>query len=228
MKTSQLQLNQIDWGGPRKVKSREETIINSYRDIFKSYSIPLDSQYWTMCGQCFDKEETAKIRKGCEIEHMVSSGLIKPEQFHGVETNSDIYKFNTKLPISANWYNADFFVAMSDAVNKDKFNPAIVFADFIHMDKICSSDISKIMFELLTPVKNVMLVCNLILQCRVRKVKSYNSIMDELDKRVQFRAVWNTGLWKMYENHLKGNFYTYNGSGNKSTIMGTVIFYKKG
>ena len=136
-----MKVNEKDWSSLPKQEARSQTIIAQYRSLF-GQAIPGDRQYWTMAGQCANDDGSPRI--GSEVSQMFDSGLIVPEQFHGVEINPYIHALNVKAYPTLSWHNDDFYRAMVKADAMDSFRPAIVNADLIHTPETSIGFISKI------------------------------------------------------------------------------------
>lgn len=205
------------WGCSKKYEAREQTIIQPYRQHFTN-TLPINKQYWSMCGDCSDV--TGKFRNGCEPDQLIKNGLITPNQFNGVEILKEFHDHNINTRKDINWYNNDFYQEMVESINKKNFNPGIVNSDLILMPKRGIPYFSKIM-NLLTSqhITNVMLVGNFILRNRGIVVQP-NEIIEELEKVASFRVSMNIANWK-FDNKI----YVYNGSGMNRTVLGSVIFY---
>lgn len=207
------------WGCSKKYRAREETIIEPYRKYF-GYSLPTEKQYWTMCGDCSNDQGT--LREGSEPDQLLKSGLIQPQQFHGVEINDAFYSHNKQItnpPL--NWYHNDFYQTMVESINRNQFNPGIINADLILMPEKGIPYFSRIMYLLTHNATSVMLVGNLILRNRGMEVH-WNNIVSRLEKNSLFQVSVNTGKWKFDD-----KVYVYNGSGQNKTVLGTIIFRLK-
>lgn len=212
-----MKLNQKNWSCPKKTTARQETIINQYREHY-GYSLPVDAQYWSMSGQCSDSSGTPRI--GCELDQIVSGGLITESQFHGVEIQKDICDLNKIAYPNSNWYNDDFLNAMKSSVN---FNPGIVNADLIQTPETGSLYISKCMDFLSQFNNDIMFIANFIIQMRHYDLKDGNYVIESLNKQPLFVHSMSYGSWT-FDNQ----FYKYNGTGSEKskTSMGTFIFRK--
>jgi len=210
-----MNLNQKNWGCPKKHKAREETIVNLYRTIFGKPSIPKSKQYWTISGQCSSGD--SKVIPNCEYDHVVSSKLIKPVQFHGAEIVPEIYEAN-KTIVGPNWYLGDFYQTMVAQDNIGNFKPAVVNADLLMMPENGAMYLSKILaFLTALKIKNVMVIGNLILRYRQFKFTNEDTVKF-LSEDPQFKYAMEVGQWNIYDQG-----YTYNGTGDNRTIMGTVV-----
>lgn len=212
-----MKLNQKNWSCPKKTTARQETIINQYREHY-GYSLPIDAQYWSMAGQCATSDGSPLI--GCELDQVVSSGLITETQFYGVEIEKDIYDLNRQAYPNSNWYNDDFLNAM---ICNSNFNPGIVNADLIQTPETGSLYIAKCMDFLSQFINDIMFVANFIIQMRHYDLKDGNYVIESLNKQPLFVHAMTHGSW-VFDN----KFYKYNGTGSeKSKIaMGTFIFRK--
>ena len=213
-----MNLNQKNWGCPKKHLARQETIIALYRKIFDRKSIPHNRQYWTLSGQCSTGD--GNIIPGCEYEHVIQSKLVKSIQFHGVEIVKEIYDANQTIS-GPNWHLGDFYRTMVGQDNAGDFNPAIVNADLIVMPDNGAGYLSMIVaFLSAIKVRNVMVVGNLIL--RQRGIKSNNHrLIHCLTEDQRMKVAFEKG-WKIYPEG-----YVYNGTGGNQTVMGTIVLYRK-
>lgn len=216
-----FQLNQKLWNDPKKSLARQETIVNQYQKHYNR-CIPEYLQYWSMCGQCTDKE--GNFLKNCELYQILKFNLVKPYQFHGVEINPEITKFNKKAFPQANWYTDDFYQALIKAKANDNFNPAIVNADFVNMPDRACGYFSDILAFLSVCANRVMVIGNIIIEYQRFKDrnKSIEYVINKLNKQSQFQFALKTAKWNFDQ-----IYYRYSGTGKESrTTMGTIIFYK--
>jgi hypothetical protein len=214
-----MRLNQKNWGDPKKIQARQDTILTPYRNFYHRHGIPKNRQYWTMCGQCASAK--GELIKGCELDQMVREKLIVPNQFHGSEIVLEIHEVNSMVP-EAYWHNKDFYQAMVEASNRDDFNPAVVNIDTISMTKEGALQIAKIMsFLSKLNIRRVMVIANIILQIRSH-FSSNQKTMDFLKELLPFQFAMSNGGWHIYD---RG--YVYSGTGGNNTTMGTIIFYRK-
>jgi hypothetical protein len=212
----------------KKIKAREETIANIYRQYFGDKT-PLNSQYWTMCAS--QVNEQGEFQKGSEMGQMLSYGLIQPNQFYGVDINEEVIKRNQKHISNANWFCNDFITQMKRQDTKDQFNPCIVNADLLNMRKKAALK-AGVILSFLTDVSsnNILLVCNFMLNnshnCRnptkEEIEKEFDQFIPTLKKTNSFQYAWQSKKWQM---HSEG--YIYNGSGSKSnTYLASFLFIK--
>ncbi len=209
---------------PKKAESRNQTIIQTYKDKYGANSIPTQAQYWTMCGRCSYSENQLEI--GCEPYQILQSGLIEPTQFHGVEIDKDIYSWNSKVNNGMNWHYGDFYTTMIEYSNENTFNPAIVNADLIHMPKHAAPYISKIMMFLSTVgIEKTMLICNIVAEHRYLR-SDIKEMCRLLESNTNYQMANNVAKWEIHS-----DYYWYNGtqkveSTGRSTKMMTMIFFK--
>lgn len=212
-------------GCPRKHSARQVTIIDVYKKLYGK-SIPQNKQYWSMCALCADENG---IIEDSELDQLVESKLINPNQFNGVDFNKEIYEKN-KLYTKSKWYNCDFLTAMKEAQKLGKFNPCIVNADLINMPNKAAIHAGRILnFLYENNHIQTILVLNTVIKCHNR-FSSVEELSKNLCKESNFRFVWNTKKWKLLEN----SAYLYNGtqskkktfsdSRNPKTIMATIVF----
>ena len=210
-------ITHLNWSNGKKVSARYETIISQYQSIFSKHT-PVNKQYWTVCGDCADTN--GNLVKGSEPDQMISSKLITPSQFHGVEI--DVSRHNRNKNISnfdAQWYNGDLYQTMIEC---KEFNPSIINFDSLLMPELGAKYFSKIMYMInALKIKNAMLVWNCILKsyCHSSKI---TDMIGCLEKTPQFQKAYD-GRW-----NFDGKAYVYYGSGeHERSVMGSVIFYTK-
>lgn len=125
-----------------KIISRRKSIIEPSMKILGG---PLKEpyQYWSMCSYCEGSNS--------ELNQLVESGLIKPNQFHGVDKDQNVYDANKKLNTEANFYCNDIYKQMRDMKNAKAFKPGIVNLDTTSMGekaaRLTSKIIELLMFE---------------------------------------------------------------------------------
>jgi len=212
-----------NWNDPKKIEARKQTLIETYRSKFGEIIIK-PGQYWSMCGQCFGTD--GGLSEGCELDQVVKSGLIAPEQFHGVEINPEIFEGNKKIGNGAHWYCGDFLRTMQDSYANGNFNPSIVNADFITMPDRTAGYIGDIMSFLSIVNQPVLFVANFVLESSrfPDKNRTMEYMIDKLESDHMFQNALNSRDWNWME-----EFYSYNGTGSKSkTKMASLIFYLKG
>jgi len=218
MNSSLSQLNMHYGACPKKLESRFQTIIQTYRKKYNRQSIEEDSQYWTICGRC--SYQPNELEHNCEPDQIIKYGLTKPTQIHGVEISKEIYEWNIQSNHGINWYLGDFYETMVEHSNHKYFNPAIVNADMLLMPTLGVQYLSKIMHFLTTiPTKEIMLVGNFVTEHRHFRT-GIKDIISGLQKEPCFQFAMNNGKWKFND-----KYYWYNGTGKTTTKMTTVIMF---
>jgi hypothetical protein len=211
-----------NWSNPRKIVARENTIISQYKQRYNLKSIPIKEQYWTMCGKLTDESGNKNLNS--EVCQITDSKLIKPKQFYGVEIQENIYKINKLTYPDLNIYHGDFFWVMNNAANEGWFNPAIVNADTIFLQKKAAVYIAKIIYLLSElPKKNIMLIANIVLDhpYKGNRKKDINLFLKYLSMEKKWKDCCK--LWDYQE-----DCYVYAGNNSKHrTDMCSYIFFKK-
>lgn len=223
--TTTLGSNRVYQCCPKKERAREETIMNIYRKYFHD-SLPSDKQYWTMCSG--HTNEDGSFSYGSELGQLLRSNFISPEQFFGVDIVKDIIVKNDIALPTANWLYGDFVQVMKKQYKEDTFNPAIINADFISMNKK-SSKVTSGILEFLSYIdcKDVMVIANVMYtnpysgkRVALDKIDG-DLLLEEYKKHAEFHYAWNKG-WSIHP-----RVYSYEGTGeNSNTIMSTLIFYR--
>jgi len=198
------------WNHPRKIRTRDDTIIDTIHQVFGN-KIPENRQYWTLCGR--------SIGSGTEFDQLIKSGLIKPEQFNGVEINPDIHLENMSLP-QGHFWQGDFYEVMLNHKHTREFNPAAVNFDSVNMPTEAANQFAKI-FRLLSRVEEtpILFIANVVLSCY-----SHRSSIDDFITRLGKKIPW----WA-YQKWIPFNeqYYEYNGTGDHSgTKMGTIVMLR--
>lgn len=101
-----------------KFAARKENI-SLYRKLTGNHSIPVNKQYWTLCNY-------QPIEDGSEIEQLVNAGLLKREQFYGVDRNEEIIRQNKIWHDDANWFAGEWLDVIKEC---ESFNPSLVYLD---------------------------------------------------------------------------------------------------
>jgi hypothetical protein len=208
----------INWSeSQRKIASRIDTIIKTYEAIFNKSSLSRNKQFWSICGQNVSDDKTP--REHGEYLHLLSEGLFKPEQYFGVEKNKKWHQLNTTIE-GPNWLCGDFYETMLKQ-DKTTFNPAIVNVDHVKMPKVGISYLAKVISLLHDrKIQDVMVVCNLILECYCHK----HSFIDMPSNLINHRLFYPIrDSWNMHS-----EIYVYDGANEnkKTTKMGTMIIWK--
>lgn len=206
-----------NWSG--KATVRLKTVIEAYRRLTGRYMISQERQYWTLCG----RYET--LDDGSEIVQVVSSGLIKPEQFFAAEVERDAYKVSA-LTIGARYptatvINADLVSAMTDFKRRDKLAPEIVYVDTMHEPDAAFKLVSRVLDLINYTSGYTMVLCNLIRE-NPHDGRAYTE--DEISEIAQNNKAlgyhMKEGRWD-YIKDLAPYRWSY-------TKMGTITLMRKG
>lgn len=217
-----LKPNQKDWSCPHKQEARRVTIIQPYRELFGN-KLPPDKQYWTLCGEM---AKDNSVLEGCELSQMVKEGLISPNQFHGVEGNTQIHQSNIqalKPPFNtANLYNGEFSNILDTALGSGILNPGIVYLDTIQEPKnalVLLATTLDILNQLDGPV---LLTWNFIKEHRSRgREYTWEQVESISKKNTLYQSAIHN--WNQFG---QCTVFQYNGTGRSSTTMGSIVFYK--
>jgi len=199
---------------PKKKRARFKTIISQYRHNFQR-QLPPEKQYWTMCATC---ARDGVVMLGSEFDQILKSGLIQPEQFHGVDIIPEIIEANRSAIPRANWHLGDFYQMLVEAQNGNNFNPGIVNCDLMVMPSQGVQFVAKIL-SLLSDEEEIMLIANFVLRARQNK-SSAEEIFGLFSRYPQFQYAKKRG-W-VSDNQV----YVYNGTGTNRSVLGTVVFCK--
>jgi len=190
---------------PSKIEAREENI-SVYRRLTGHKMIPDNRAYWTLCNQ-------QPIESGSEIVQAVDLGLLKKEQFHGVDRDGDIIRQNKVWHPKAKWYCGEWV----DIIRDVDFNP-----DFIYLDstsfasfKSASDLVSSTMY--LCSLGCVICANLMLSDPRSSKTFCEKSFIHNLEKNVGSRELRK---WKS-----EVSCYVYNATGK--TLMITYILFKE-
>ena len=108
-----------------KIQAREY-LAQFYKTETRQDSIPPLKQYWTLCSR-------QTRRSHSEINQMVSLGLIRKDQFYGVDHSVTNIKKNKISHPEAHWFYGDWDKVLKRHL--DIFDPAIVYLDSTSMPK---------------------------------------------------------------------------------------------
>jgi len=207
-----LDLNQIEWSFPIKVKSRKETIIDLYLELFGRESLPLHKTYWSMAGQCYNNGPV----HNCEYDQLVKSGFLKSTQFHGVEINRDIHSQNTKIT-DTQWHLGHFVDVLEQHTD---LNPGVIRYDGTAMPQTCAKDLADII-NILTEcnIHDVLVLFSVAVEARSHKL-SVADISSTLQQYPSFCRFYKQGKWSHHP-----RAYTYV-SNVARTVMATVAFWR--
>jgi hypothetical protein len=215
-------IEHLNWSSNKKVSARHETIINQYRKLIGNHSLPKSQQYWTLAANQTD--DHGNLLHGGELDQIITTGLITPKQYIGVDIDEQTIAKNKSITNGAQFIHGNFYSELVKAHNNHTLNAGIINFDTLNMAMRGSVDFSNIMYLLsLKKSTNIMLVGNFILRHRCIQDSMPVDIIQELEKQPKFQFSIKKRNWKSsYE------IYTYNGSGiTKATWMATIIFVLK-
>jgi hypothetical protein len=202
------------WDDEVKIEARYKTIIDIYRKIFKSDSIPKDKQYWTMCGAHYKNDGPLKGELGCLDE----SKLIDPTQFYGIDREEKIIEINKNYYPHIKWIHGDFVDIINKYINKNQFKPSIVNYDGIMQPKYGVDYLKKIIMTIDGSVPDkLLLIANFVITNPYNRSKELVFNLEDIVKRLM-KIHWLQDQWNIIR---KGFFYKHN-----STTMGTIVFVK--
>ena len=165
---------------PQKVQARVDTILNPALAFFGG-ALPIDKQYHTLCAHQTDSPYA-------EINHLVSSGLIQPEQYYGIDYNEPIVEENKIQHPKAHFTAGDFYTVLSSYQN---FNPGIIYYDSTGGIKKELENIGYILNLLHErDITNVMVVFNVIMTLRGIN-DTGDTIMDAIEQDSLIQQVLN-------------------------------------
>ena len=99
-----LKANSKDWGSQIKQAARREITLSLWQQLMGTSQLAQEEQYWTLGGDCCLR---SKLRAGCELDFLISSGMCNSSQFHSIEGNPVIHNRNLQLH-SGHWYQGEF------------------------------------------------------------------------------------------------------------------------
>lgn len=208
-----LNLDQVNWSNPIKIQSRQDTMIDLYKEVTGRRSLPDGKSYWSMAGQCYSEKDGGYI-VGSEYDQIIKSGLVKPKQFNGVEFNKDIYEANRKIE-KANWHNGYFADVVAENLDS---NPGIVRHDDTTLPQTCVNDFVELFYSL-EDIDDILVTFTMALRTRGHEA-TINDLAKTLSNHPWFLDTFYDGGWSYSKNCY---VYTSNVAG---TEMATVYFWK--
>jgi hypothetical protein len=218
-----LKLGEKNWGDPTKQKVREMTIVEPYRKLFGS-SLPESLQYWSLCGQL---GSNGTLQSGCELDYVVSRGLVTPGQFHGIEGNPEIFRENQKCLTGkykcAHLYQGEFTDVLDQALGEKTLRPGIVYLDAIQCPE-GALDLLATTLDILNCVQcPTILTWNFVKGNRYQgRDYSWDSIIQSAKKNKLFQK--SLSSWNQLDD---GKVFEYPGTGRSCTTMASVVLYRK-
>jgi len=211
----------------RKVEAREATIIGAYRTLTGLSVVPSDDQYITLCGPM---THDGRLLPYCELNHMMSSGLITANQFHGIEHVLDIHENNVAAMALENGanpphlYHGEFHEVLSEMLATGNLSPAIVNLDTCYEPERGVSVLGAVLNVLNQTSNQTMLVLNVVLEQK-RRGRSYT--FEDLTRLINENTFCKNRLleggWVESEQGV-----LYGGTSRSRITMGTNIFYREG
>jgi hypothetical protein len=188
-------------------------VINTVEQVYGA-AIPADRQYWTLCGR--------SAGHGSEYDHLVTSGVIQPEQFYGVEVNEEIHQENSLITSGGHFLLGDLYTVMSEHKERGELRPAVVNFDSVNMPTEAGKYFVKTLRMLtrldLTPM---LYIANVVLSCYNRRY-GIDDFIEAAEKVKGFSSAYKK--WVPFNQQ----YYPYNGTGSFSrTKMGTIALLRK-
>lgn len=212
-------INYPIWNCPKKIEAREQTIIITYKKLYKRKSIPKNRQYWTMSGSYEDHNQNPI--EG-EFNQLKKEKLITDNQFHAVDIDPNIISQNKKHYPYLNWHCGDFLETMKNYSINNDFDPAIINCDNVKLINKGIKYLASLLMFVEDNVENeVMVLSNLMLNHPYQKsqINSGQEMINILLSIYDFLDNWEIFPY----------CYKYHGSGRKAqTWMGSLILMKKG
>lgn len=205
------------WSDPLKVAARHDTVIYPYFSIFGK-SIPKSEQYWTLAGSV--SNDQGKVNSDCEAMQVLRNGLVKPDQFFGVDVSEEVINKNKELLPNFNWHHGRLSQIARRTPN---FNPAIINIDHHKMIDRASSDLFS-MISILNGMKkkNILLIFNVLAKNPYDgHEEKEESIISKLCSNHNFRDFLNKFT------PFNDTLYRYEGTGVGRKKFLSFIFYKK-
>lgn len=223
----------IIWGGEKKRRARNETIISKYRERFGLQNLPSDKQYWSLCGNLTDGK--GKKNRGNEFyqvtrpHHVTGLPFVAEQQFYGVERDIKIYEQNKAAFPHLNLFHGDIFVSMNNYAGNTRnvYAPGIVNLDLISMVGRSASYLPKVLEFVGAYEPPIMLVCNVVMETFYNTAENGVGTDDqnEFIKMLNKSAIYRKMVNQVWERDPK--CYIYHGNDDRSfTTMGSYIFYK--
>lgn len=214
-------VSRSNWDSKKKKDSRDITIIGLFREAFGKQRLPPNKQYWTMCGAHFNDKDG---KLDGEFTHMFDSGLIQPNQFHGVDREEEIILMNSKFYPHIKWIHGDFLETMQNYAQRQNFNPAVINYDGVMQPKYGTQYLRDILkFIDYNVPGELLLTANFILTNPYNHSEKLRyTVGDTIKKLLEIY-----GLPKHWI--IVPKAYRYRGASiNNICIMGIIMFVKKG
>jgi hypothetical protein len=214
-------VKKIYYDDSNKQEARQATIIDAWRGLTNTASIPRGRQYWTLCGLL----GTSRVEPGSELDQVVKAGLIEPQQYHGVERDPLIHEWNQKSVAqtypTASLYAGEIQRVLDQELLRGRLNPAIVNLDTEQQPEAAVNLLGSVLDILNQTKGRLLLVLNVVIEQKHWTVDYNESVVWEESKRNHYchRRLLD-GNWYRVEKP-----YSYQGS-KKRTGMCTQIFVR--
>jgi hypothetical protein len=187
-----------------KIRARQ-ALIFFYTDLTGKKTV--EGQYWSLCSY------QSKL-PGSEIEQLTRAGLIKKNQFYGVDISKEKIEKNKVWHPEAHWFAGDWVRVLM--ANQKLYNPSVVYLDSTSVVK--GHSIINMVCATLEYTKRGIIFVNMMIN-NPHNGKDYDprDFMENLLKNIRedIRSSWG----------LSDKEYRYNCS--KKTDMLTLAFLKK-
>lgn len=215
-----LYIHNAKWDNPKKVQSRQETIIQSCQQYIGP-SLPENKQYWTLAG-AYSSDDHEMESSHLEMNQLIKAGIITEDQYHGVDISGEIIEKNRELYPNAHWHHGDFLETMKEFASTGEFNPGFINNDMVMQKYFGVKYLRNLMKFIDNNIhQSLVLTANFCLNNPYRKsydIDEGQEIFEALKKWYCFPSHWL----------VKPRYYLYNGSGTRSnTWLGTFVFVKE-
>lgn len=187
------------WNAPSKCEARTNVIIDPYQKLFGS-SLPADKMYLTLAGNC--TTAGSQPLSGSEPEQLIASGLIQPEQFHGIDDNSEIINRNAAAYPKCDWHYGAMHTVIEQMHARENYNPGIIHVDTMVMAENAANLAGRIMaFTADVGIDDVMLVLNYVIRQRTINHSPQHTldlIMANPQVRYSIELGWKLMDWPLY------------------------------
>lgn len=204
---------------PIKSEARRRLILEPCSHVFGS-SLPKHLQYWALCARCIDSY--GNIIEGCELDQMTKIGLIAPDQFHGVDFDENTTRHN-RIYNGSSWYSDHLEDAISDSINEDNFNPAVVHIDTTWMTGRASALLPSVLDMISYSGCNIPIVSFGVVLKAYNRVETSNDLLERLCSNPQFRRVWNQKKWTLWRSGEKVISWPGTGKISRTGMMGITL-----
>lgn len=215
---------------PTKFQARQASVIDSYRNLTGRHTIPLDRQYWTLCGPMTDKY--GSLHRGshtaCELLHILDAGLVTPAQVVAVEERKAIAEANQKaiqatFPINGPKIHSGHLVnIMMRYSAAGLLKPALVNVDTTSYPP-AGADLLTNVLDVLDPVPGpIMVVWNVIQRSNRRARRPLNASPEQV-----LDALYAIPLFEHLEPQWERSPTAFTYPGLDSVDMLTMIWQKR-